>query len=111
MRCCSLLIVGICVVLLTACSGGGGKGDTGQGGTTPTVSLMTLYFPSGAKQAEGPGYRAPDGSVVRHGAWTDWFDTGVVHLTGIYVQGTRSASDPWVEYNSDSSVRFDWTDH
>lgn len=98
----------VLVLLLAAC---GGSGGSGGGSTSPTVSVMTLYHPGGAKQAEGMGYRAPDNSVVRHGTWTDWFDTGVVYMTGTYVHGTRSASDPWAEYNPDSSVRFDWTDH
>ena len=97
------------VLLFTACTGGSGGSNQGSG--SPTVSLMTLYHPGGAKQAEGMGYRAPDNSVVRHGAWTDWYETGVVYMTGTYVQGVRSASAPWVEYNPDSSMRFDWKDH
>lgn len=108
MRTVSILVIIAFVLLLPAC---GGSGGSSQGSASPTVSVMTLYYPGGAKQAEGLGYRATDNSVVRHGAWTDWFDTGVVYMTGTYVHGTRSASDPWAEYNQDSSVRFDWTDH
>jgi len=109
MRTISLFVAIAFVLLLIACAGG--SGGSGQGSTSPTVSLMTLYYPGGAKQAEGMGYRAPDNSVVRHGAWTDWYETGVVHMTGTFVQDVRSASDPWVEYNPDSSMRFDWTDY
>ena len=110
MRTALIFIATALVWLLAACSGGGG-GNATPGGTTPPIGVITLFYPDGTKQAEGPGYRAADNRVVRHGAWTDWFNTGEVHLTGTYVQGLRSDRDPWVEYNPDTSVRFDWTDY
>ncbi len=108
MRFSTAIIVSLVLLVLVACGSGGGGGGSG---TAPVVSIITLYHPSGAKRAEGPGYRTDGDVVVRHGAWTDWFESGVVQMTGTYVDGKLSDSLAWVEYNADSSVRFDWQDY
>lgn len=93
----------------SSCGGGGGGGKSAGAG--PAVSLMTTYYTNGQKQSEGLGYLGSGGAIIRHGTWTDWFDTGVVYKTGTFSNGVLTLSKPWTEYNADTSVRFDWTDY
>jgi hypothetical protein len=74
-----------------------------------------VYYDAPAKtrkQAEGPAYTAADGTVVRHGAWVEYFadPANTKQWDRTYVDGAASSAGPWTEWNADGSIRYDASD-
>jgi hypothetical protein len=100
-----LLVVTIVIALLLASCGGGGGG--GGGGSSSTT--VTLTWPSGRIMAQG-AYEP--GTTTRTGVWTEYFDENgsPQQWKKTFVAGTWDQTKDWREWNTDGSIRNDWTD-
>ena len=102
-----LAVLGL-ILLLAGCGGGGGGGSAGASALVTTP--VTLTFSDGRTEAVG-FYAA--GTTTKTGHWTMYFDdpSGQKQWEGDYSNGAVDSAKPWREWNLDSSIRFDWTDH
>jgi len=99
----TLLVATVAVALLLSACGGGG----GSGGSSNSV---TLTYPSGRIMAVGD---YEPGTTTRTGVWKEYFDQSGSPLQWrkTYVSGSWDQAKEWREWNTDSSIRNDWTDH
>lgn len=101
------------LVLVTLALAACGGGSDGGGGDAATTSLRTEWYDApvnSVKKAEGPATLAADGSVVRHGAWTEYFPAASgngVNWTRVYRNGVWDQDQDWTEFNADGSWRVD----
>ncbi len=104
MRISILMLLGSCL-LLSSCGAGGG----GDHSPAATSELIT-YHPSGRVAGRGS---VVTGTTIRQGAWTDFFDqeNGQQRWSGFYDHDAIDGAQPWTEWNLDSSVRIDSSDH
>ena len=116
--------VRLAVVLLLAIAQGGCGGSNSQGGGASAASpqqttvLVTTYYDPGTRafpMESGRVLVGLDGvpTSTKQGLWTAWFPPAQgngKHFDKTYVSGAWATDQYWREWNSDTSMRFDWRD-
>lgn len=105
----SVVVLAIVAIGTMAGCGGGGEGPAGGGGESAATTAVTIHYASGRIHEAGAVF---EGTSIKTGRWTTYFDQadGQKQWEGTYVNGSVDPAQPWVEWNSDSSIRVHWQD-